>query len=46
MGKVYLLLALFCGSITVTGQQIKINAEVTMLALGNSYTIGESVGYQ
>jgi len=43
MKKVYLLLALFYGSITVTGQQIKINAEVTMLALGDSYTIGESV---
>jgi lysophospholipase L1-like esterase len=43
MGKVFLLLALFCGSITLTGQQIKIGAEVTMLALGDSYTIGQSV---
>ncbi|MFO7671519.1 MAG: GDSL-type esterase/lipase family protein [Bacteroidales bacterium] len=43
MKKLYLLLSLFGGSITVTGQQIKINAEVTMLALGDSYTIGESV---
>ncbi|MFO7669213.1 MAG: GDSL-type esterase/lipase family protein [Bacteroidales bacterium] len=43
MKKVYLLLSLFYGSITVTGQQIVINTEVTMLALGDSYTIGESV---
>jgi acyl-CoA thioesterase-1 len=38
-----LVLALFTLTIGISGQKISIDSDITMLALGDSYTIGESV---